>query len=120
MAGESEAAWQFQNSVDCNAPRQLAWDYRTNIANWDDPPASFRLDGPFDAGPRLTTILPLQTLHSLIRHVSAGREAIIEMQLPPCDTFFSLEVRRSVRASNSNHAAAGFIRRKGEIIDPSG
>jgi hypothetical protein len=77
----AEPIWQFQHSVDCNAPCQFVWDYWTNIANWNDPPAGFHLDGPFAAGSRLTTSLPDQTLHSVIRDVIADREAIIEMQL---------------------------------------
>lgn len=77
----SGPVWQFQHSVDCNAPRQFAWDYWTNIANWNDPPASFHLDGPFDVGSQLTTSLPGQTFHSVIRDVIVGREATIEMQL---------------------------------------
>ncbi len=77
----SEPAWQFQHSVDSNAPRQFAWSYWTNIANWNDPPASFHLDGPFNIGSRLTTSLPGQTLHSVIRGLKADREATIEMQL---------------------------------------
>src|SRR5215472_3228515 len=81
MTQNTEPAWQFQHSVDCTATRQFAWDYWTNIANWVDPPASFRLDGPFDVGSRLTTSLSGQTFHSVIRDVIADREAIIEMQL---------------------------------------
>ena len=83
----SEPAWQFQHSVDCNLPRQFAWSYWTNIANWNDPPASFHLDGPFNIGSRLTTSLPGQTLHSVIRDLKADREATIEMQLT--DTILS-------------------------------
>jgi hypothetical protein len=77
-----EPAWQFQHSVQCDAPQKFAWSYWTNIANWDDPPAKFALDGPFDVGSRLTTILPGQTWHSIIRTWQADREATIEMQLP--------------------------------------
>ena len=76
-----KAVWEFQHSVECNAGRQLAWKYWTNIANWDDPPARFQLDGPFAAGSRLTTILPGQSLTSLIRDVNPEREATIKMQL---------------------------------------
>jgi hypothetical protein len=83
----SEPAWQLQHSLDCNAPRQFAWSYWTNIANWNDPPASFHLDGPFDVGSRLTTNLPGQTLHSVIREVVEDCEAVIDMQLP--DAIFS-------------------------------
>lgn len=75
------AAWDFQHSVECKASREFAWKYWTNIANWDDPPAKFELDGPFEAGSRCTTILPDQTLHSVIRNVRAERQATIEMQL---------------------------------------
>jgi len=78
----SEPAWQFQYSIDCNAPLQFAWRYWTNIANWNDPPATFHLDGPFDVGSQLTTTLPGQTLHSVIRKVIQDREAIIDMHLP--------------------------------------
>jgi len=76
-----EPVWQFHHSIECRVPRQFAWDYWTNIANWNDPPATFDLDGPFDAGSQLTTRLPGQTFHSVIRHLVAGHEAIIEMSL---------------------------------------
>jgi len=78
---DSEPAWQFHHSVDCNAPQQYAWRYWTNVANWNDPPATFRLDGPFDVGSKLTTNLPGQTLQSVIREVTEDREAVIDMQL---------------------------------------
>jgi uncharacterized membrane protein len=84
MENTSKPVWQFQHSVDCNVPRHFAWNYWTDIANWNDPPASFHLDGSFEAGSRLTTNLPGQTLHSLIREVVRTRtdETIIDMQLP--------------------------------------
>lgn len=74
--------WQFQYSIECNVPREFAWEYWTNIENWNDPPARFQLEGPFVAAAQLTTILPGQTLHSVIRDVQPEREATIEMQLP--------------------------------------
>lgn len=83
----SKPVWQFQHSVDCTAPRQFAWSYWTNIANWNDPPASFHLDGQFEVGSRITTYLPDQTLHSVISQVIKDREAIIDLQLP--DAIFS-------------------------------
>ena len=78
----SELAWEFRHSVDCNATRHFAWSYWTNIANWNDPPANFHLDGPFEVGSRLTTNLPGQTLELVIQDLKADREATIEMQLP--------------------------------------
>jgi len=85
MENTSEPVWQFQHSVECNVPRHFAWSYWTDIANWNEPPASFHLEGSFEAGSRLTTSLPGQTLHSVIRKIVNGSrsdEAIIDMQLP--------------------------------------
>jgi hypothetical protein len=77
----SEPAWEFQYSIECNATRQFAWRFWTDIANWNDPPAKFDLDGPFQNGARLTTTLPGETLYSVIRDLQPEREATIEMQL---------------------------------------
>jgi hypothetical protein len=74
-------AWTFEHSVECAASCQFAWSYWTNIENWNDPPAKFELDGPFAVGSRLTTRLPDQTLHSVIRYIEPGYAATIEMQL---------------------------------------
>jgi len=78
----NEPAWTFEHSVECAASRKFAWSFWTNVANWNDPPAKFELDGPFVVGSRLTTNLPDQTMHSLIRYVDPGQAATIEMQLP--------------------------------------
>ena len=75
-------AWSFEHSVECNAHRQFAWAYWTDIANWKDGPATFELDGPFDSGSRLTSILPGQIWHSIVRHVERNRSATIETLLP--------------------------------------
>jgi hypothetical protein len=78
----SKPAWQFQHSVACKATREFAWNYWTNIENWNDPPAKFHIDGPFRIGSRLTTSLPGQTLKSVIREFKANRGATLEMALP--------------------------------------
>jgi hypothetical protein len=78
----TEPAWEFSHSVECNAPREFCWSYWTDIANWDDPPARFRLEGPFADGSHITTELPGQTLHSVIRDVEEGHAATIELELP--------------------------------------
>ena len=78
----TEPAWEFEQSVECSAPREFCWGYWTNIANWDDPPARFHMEGPFADGSRITTELPGQTLHSVIRDVEEGHAATIELALP--------------------------------------
>src|SRR6266851_219912 len=78
-----EAIWQFEYSVDCRATPRFAWNYWTNVSNWNDPPAEIELGGPFASGSRLTTKIPgRDPLHSTIRNVIAEREATIDMQLP--------------------------------------
>jgi hypothetical protein len=77
-----KANWEFEHFAECNAPRQFCWSYWTDITNWDDPPASFSLEGPFADGSRITTELPGQTLVSVIRDVREGRAATIEVGLP--------------------------------------
>jgi hypothetical protein len=78
----SEPAWEFRFSIECNATQQFAWRFWTDITNWNDPPAKFDLDGPFEIGARLTTTLPGETCYSVIRDLQPEREATIEMQLP--------------------------------------
>lgn len=84
----SKPAWEFEHSVECNAPREFCWSYWTNIANWDDPPATFSLEGPFEDGSRITTELPGQTLVSVIRNVETGHAATIELELPNANFCF--------------------------------
>jgi hypothetical protein len=84
----NERVWTFEHSLECAASRKFAWAYWTNIANWNDPPAKFELDGPFEVGSRLTTTLPDQTMHSVIRYVDPGQASTIEMQLPDATLSF--------------------------------
>jgi hypothetical protein len=75
-------AWEITHSVETNATPAFVWHYWTNIANWDDPPAKFELEGPFAAGSRGVTRLPGQeALHWLIREVTPPNAATIEICL---------------------------------------
>src|SRR3989442_3709295 len=74
--------WEITHSVDANASPAFAWQYWSNIANWDDPPAKFELDGPFTTGSRGATRLPGQEpLPWFIRDVTPPNAAMIEMSL---------------------------------------
>src|SRR5215467_5001667 len=53
-------AWETMHSIDSQASLPFAWAYMTTVANWDDPPATFELDGPFAPGTRGTTRVPGQ------------------------------------------------------------
>jgi len=54
----SGVGWQIEYSANTEASVNCAWAYMSSVANWDDPPAQFRLDGPFVNGSRGTTEIP--------------------------------------------------------------
>ena len=53
-----EPAWTCQASVDVDVPASFAWHYMTDVRNWNDPPATFALEGAFVTGGRGTTSMP--------------------------------------------------------------
>jgi hypothetical protein len=60
----------------------FVWRFRTDVATWDDPPATFALDGPFADGVTGTTSMPGQPpLAWRVRDVRAPHSFTIEMQL---------------------------------------
>jgi hypothetical protein len=78
----SGIALQLEHSINAEVSPEFAWKYRTDIANWNDPPARFVLDGPFIAGSRGTTVLPGQEpLYWSIREVRPLTTFVLEMQL---------------------------------------
>jgi Polyketide cyclase / dehydrase and lipid transport len=74
--------WEITHSVETDAGPAFAWNFWTDVTNWDDPPAEFALDGPFAAGSHGTTRIPGQEpLHWFIREVTPPNAATIEMPL---------------------------------------
>jgi hypothetical protein len=74
--------WQLEHSVEADVSLSFAWSWRTDVKNWDDPPAQFQLDGSFASGSWGTTLSPGQEpLRWQIREVRPGRSFIIEMPL---------------------------------------
>jgi|SRR4051794_40250619 len=75
-------ACQLEHSVEAEVSSAFAWNWRTNIENWNDPPAQFQLHGPFAQGSGGTTWLPGQEpIHWQIGDVRPGASFIIEMLL---------------------------------------
>jgi hypothetical protein len=75
-------AWEIVHSVETKASPGFAWNYWTDVANWNDPPAEFELAGPFAVGSRGATRLPGQEpLRWLIREVRPPNGATIEISL---------------------------------------
>jgi len=56
----NEIVLVLEHSVEADVSLAFAWRFRTDVANWSDPPAMFTLDGPFVEGSRGTTLLPGQ------------------------------------------------------------
>ena len=78
----NDVAWEISHSVETGASAAFAWGYMTNVANWDDPPAEFKLAGPFATGSRGTTLVPGQEpRHWKIREVRAGESYTVEFPL---------------------------------------
>jgi len=74
--------WQLEHSVEADVSAAFAWTWRTDIKNWIDPPAQFRLDGAFVDGAWGTTTLPGQEpIRWRLRGVRPGASFIIEMPL---------------------------------------
>jgi hypothetical protein len=74
----------LEHSVEVDVSLAFAWNYRTDITTWEDPPARFSLDGPFADGSWGTTSIPDHPLiRWQIRDVRPGRSFIVEMPLDP-------------------------------------
>ena len=75
-------AWQLAHSVEADVSPSFAWNWQTDIRNWDDPSAQFQLDGPFIDGAWGTTRLPGQELiRWQVRDVQPGTSFVIDMPL---------------------------------------
>src|SRR5712692_8747914 len=85
----SDIAWEIEYSVETSASPAFAWTYMTNVANWDDPPAEFKLDGPFAAGSRGVTQIPGQEPRRWeLREVKPPESYTLEFALPGASMSF--------------------------------
>jgi len=92
----NDIAWEITHSVDAGVTPIFAWTYMTNVANWDDPPATFELDGPFAAGSRGTTHIPGQEPRNwYVREVNPITSYILGMAFDRAD--MSVEWRFEAR-----------------------
>lgn len=75
-------ACQLQHSVEVEVSCSFAWSWRTNVANWDDPPAEFQLHGGFATGSWGSTKIPGQELiRWQLREVRPEQVFVIDMSL---------------------------------------
>jgi hypothetical protein len=86
----TNVACQLEHSIDVEVSPEFAWSWRTDISNWDDPPAEFQLEGPFASGSWGLTLLPGQEpLRWQILDVRTGKAFTIAMPLD--DALISFE-----------------------------
>ena len=75
-------ACQLEHSIEADVTPVFAWNWQTDIKNWDDPHAQFQLDGPFAKGSWGTTRLPGQEpMRWQIGDVRPGMSYTIDMPL---------------------------------------
>jgi hypothetical protein len=73
---------QLECTVDVDVSLAFAWQFRTDVSTWDDPPAVFVLHDAFIDGARGETRLPGESPRSwFVRHVDHERSFTIEMPL---------------------------------------
>jgi len=78
----TDRAVVLEHAIDVDVSPAFAWSFRTDVATWDDPPATFILDGPFADGTPGRTLMPGQPASSWwVRDVRPGRSFAIEMPL---------------------------------------
>jgi hypothetical protein len=97
----SDAPWQLDASAEANATLQFAWNYMTDVSNWDDPPAEFTLEGPFADGSRGSTRMPGQEPRQwVLRDIRPLDSYTVEFPLPGATfstvwTFEAIDARRT-------------------------
>jgi hypothetical protein len=76
-----ETVFTLEHSVEVPVDIAFAWRFRTDVATWNDPPATFALDGPFADGATGTTLMPGQPpLIWRVRDVRPPHSFTIEME----------------------------------------
>ena len=75
-----DVAYRLEHSIEVEVSLSFAWNWRTDITTWDDPPAQFHLDGPFASDSWGTTLFPgREPVRWQIREVRPGVGFIIDV-----------------------------------------
>jgi hypothetical protein len=78
----SDIAWAIDLAVETSATQAFAWEYMTDVKNWDDPPARFQLNGSFTTGSVGATEMPGQAPRKWrLRNVEPPSSYTIEIEL---------------------------------------
>ena len=55
---EEQVNWLLTHAEVTAATPPFVWEYWTDVTHWVDPPATFELEGPFEAGSKGLTLFP--------------------------------------------------------------
>jgi hypothetical protein len=89
---------ELECAVEIGAPREFAWQFWTDVANWGklEPGVDFELDGPFALGTHGVTKMPGQEPRRwLIRAVDRGYSWSQEMPMPGATFLVSMHFEES-------------------------
>jgi hypothetical protein len=79
-------AWNFEHSVECQATKDFAWQFWSNVKNWEvvDPGVEWvRIDGPFASGTKgVTKPRGSDLAEWTLVDVQPGKSAIVEIAIP--------------------------------------
>ena len=79
---KTPAEWLLEHAEVTPASLSFVWEYWTDVTYWDDPPAEFLLEGPFESGVRGMTALPdSDPMHWTLRDVQHEKAYCIETDL---------------------------------------
>jgi len=77
-----EVEWLLEHSEVTSATPSFVWKFWTDVGNWSDPPATFRIDGPFIEGTRGMTRFPnREPLHWQLQEVEVGSSYTIALEI---------------------------------------
>lgn len=96
----SNAAWQFEHSVECNSDKSFAWAFWTDVSNWQRLEGKavewIKLNGPFTIGTSGATKTPGQNpYHWKITQLDPESSATIEMHLDGA-VFYNVMIMESI------------------------
>lgn len=81
--------WEIGHSIHSETSLSFVWAYMTEVSHWDDPPATFHLDGPFLAGSHVTTrISGQESCRWQLLEVSPLKSYVLKMELDRADILF--------------------------------
>lgn len=86
---EEKVEWLLTQAEVTAATPAFVWKYWTDVTHWVDPPATFRLEGPFEAGSQGVTLFPdREPFRWVLQEVVPGASYTIASELDGATVLF--------------------------------